>query len=241
MEKNKIPDIDLSKYCDAERLDSSIEQIILNGLIAYECDVKKVKKHFNLDDNTVNKVYIKYYTQLCKIIDIRNKNSDADETINTVVELYKQHIDEVKNIVDNNKATKLLSDKVTRSLNSITDRLMGIKEQQTRAYDSTVNALNNQIIKQKQLECVESGKIEDNTDYSSNQESVADKLITYKKKTQNKRVSVTEPGGPTYFYNSAVEVMEDHPDWNLPTFYHALQGLHGEGTYKGYKIAYVEE
>lgn len=246
MKKNNkvIPKIDLSKFNNSERIDSSIEQIILNGLIAFNCDVKKVSKHFNLSEDIINMVYIKYYTQLCKIIKINNNNVEADSTISTILDLYKQHVEEVKVIVDANKTTKLLSDKITRNLNSIADRVCSIKENENRTYDNVVNTLSNQVIKQKQLEVIESGKIEDNTDYVENQESVLDKLNQFNTPmltNPGKRIKLTDEKGNVLIYKSIQDCQKAHQDWNYKNLCKALEGFKGHGFYKGYKVDYVDE
>ena len=191
--KIKIPKIDLSKYCGQERLDSTVEQMILQCIIAFDCDINKVKKQFNITDDTVDKVFIKYFTQLNKIINSKNRNTDADDSLETVLKLYHDHVDEVAKIVNSNQQTKLLSDRVVRNINTITDRLIEIKEQNSKAYDTTINKLNDQIVKLKTLEKMEHGEMQDNTEYHANSKTVAERMLEYAERYDNnkRRCTVT--------------------------------------------------
>lgn len=248
MDKNKLPKLDLSKYNSVERLDSSIEQIILQALICFNCESKKVAKHFKLDEDIVNTVFIKYYSQLCKILEAKDKGKDTEEAIDTTITLYKNHIKEVADIVNRNPNSKLLSEKVVTSLNKITDRLTDIKEQEVKSYDSTVNNLFNTIVRQKQLEVVENGKVEDNSDYLENIQTVTDKMLCFPdlNKGPIKKVTVTLPNGSKMIYPSLTAACMDNPEWNYGAASRAITGQDGRkkdklGWYKGCYFEYVKD
>lgn len=171
-----IPKIDLSKYNTSDRLNSNVEVILVNGIIAFNGDLKKTAKHFNIDISLVNITYVKYYSNILKIIDINKRNDKTQSTIDNIVSLYYGHVDEIKRSVDANTQTKILSEKLINNLNRICDRAIELKENANKQFEVTVNRLNDQIIKFKQLEVIENGKLEDIGDYLENQNSVLEKL-----------------------------------------------------------------
>ena len=182
--KNKMPKIDLSKYNDQERIPESVEQIILNGLIFYSGNAKKVSNYFNIDIDIVNTIYIKWYPHLTKAMTMKEKSEDLDNAINIGIELMKDHLAEVKQNRDNS-SSKVMSQTLTRNVNSIVDRLVTIKENSSRAYDTITNKLIDSVVKVKTLEKLESGVIEDNSDYDINVNTVADLLDPYVGYTDN--------------------------------------------------------
>lgn len=249
MDKSKLPKVDLSKYNSVERLDSSIEQIVLQALICFDCEVKKVSKHLKLDEEIVNIIFIKYYAQLCKILESKDKGKDTEDAIDTTITLYKNHIKEVADIVNRNPNSKLLSEKVVTSLNRITDRLTDIKEQEVKSYESTVNNLFNTIIRQKQLEVVENGKVEDNSDYLENIQTVSQKILnlTGAKGGPTKKVRVTfADTNNSMIYPSLSIACMNNPEWKYTAVSRAITGQDGrkeerKGWYKGCYFEYIED
>ena len=184
MKMKKIPKIDLSNYNDEERIPEAIEQVLLNGLIFFDCDAKKVAKYFNICEEKVNIVYIKWYSQLLRAITMKEKSEELDNAINTGIELMSDHLAEVKKTRDASNS-KLMSQTLTRNVNSIVDRLVTIKENSSKTYDTVTNKLIDNIVKVKTIEKLEQGEIVNNSDYNDNTKSVSDRLNEYLSKYRN--------------------------------------------------------
>lgn len=189
---NKLPRVDLSKFIESDRITSDVETCIVQGLIYFDCNTKKVKEYFNISEDIINRVIIKYMIQLTKISEFKIKNDKLDETINNAIDLYKDHIFEIKNMMDE-KESKLLSDKITKNLNSILDRLVEIKETNAKTYDTNVNKLIDNLIRMKSLEIAEKGRDEGKDEYSENKDIVGVFLEEYENSEDKRKNNSAKP------------------------------------------------
>lgn len=172
----KLPRLNLSQY-DTERLDSTIESIIVQGLVYFKGNIKRTAVHFNLSEETVTMIFIKYYATLDSMIENQEKDKRTEKSINTALKLYDNHIQSVETMMTGRDG--MLPDKMTKNINSILDRLVTVKENRARVYNKTVQNLNDTIVKMKQLEVLETGKVESDTDYKENQQTVLQMLQDY--------------------------------------------------------------
>lgn len=170
MAKIKLPKIDLSKYNSQDRLPSNIYSIVKNALVYFKGSPAKVAKHYNLDIEKVNIVYEESYLVINQIIESTVKSDALDEGIETSIQLMSDHINTIKNT--KNAQNQVLTDKYINQLTRMTDRFINLKEQNNRTFDILVNRMNDQTIKQRQLEVLESGKPDNSLEYLENQQAV---------------------------------------------------------------------
>lgn len=166
----KLPKIDLSKYNTQERLPSNVYSIIKNALVVFKGNPKKVADHYNLDVEKVNIVYEESYLVINQIIESKTKSNELDKGIEDSIELMSDHIKQIKH--NKNSQNQILTDKYINQLTRMTDRFINLKEQNNRTFDVLINRMNDQTIKQRQLEVLESGKPDNSADYSENQQAV---------------------------------------------------------------------
>ena len=174
MARIKLPKIDLSKYNSQDRLPSNVYSIVKNALVYFEGNPSKVAKHYKLDIEKVNIVYEESYLVINQIIESTVKSNELDKGIEDSIELMSDHIKQIKN--SKNTQNQVLTDKYINQLTRMTDRFISLKEQNNRTFDILVNRMNDQTIKQRQLEVLESGKPDNSTEYSENQQTVLNLL-----------------------------------------------------------------
>lgn len=192
MAKKKIIPIDLSKYEKVSPLPSSIEIIIVQGLIITEGNIESISSKFNLSVEKVNEIYIRHYLEISNVIDQEKYNNDADICLNKSLKMYKKHISELEKYNSNNKK-KLMTDSTIRSINSMVDRISNIKENNIRSYDSAVNKMIESILKSKHLELSEFGPQEDTSISDSNCNTFIDAILNKTPKRGNtKSIIVTD-------------------------------------------------
>ena len=75
--------------------------------------------------------------------------------------------------------TQLLKDSTVSQLTRITDRLLTAKSQYVNAYDKMINAMIEQDKKERQIQVLENGPIEDSEEYKENQNSILNMLKEY--------------------------------------------------------------
>lgn len=170
MAKLKLPKIDLSKYNSQERLPSNVYSIVKNALVYFKGNPAKVAKHYNLDIEKVNVVYEESYLVINQIIESSVKSDELDKGIEDSIQLMTEHIKHIKD--SKNVQNQILTDKYINQLTRMTDRFINLKEQNNRTFDILVNRMNDQTIKQRQLEVLESGKPDNAGDYLKNQQTV---------------------------------------------------------------------
>jgi len=170
MAKVKLPKIALSKYNNQDRLPSNVYSIVKNALVYFGGNPNKVSKHYNLDIEKVNIVYEESYLVINQIIESTVKSNELDKGIETSIQLMSDHINTIKNT--KNSQNQILTDKYINQLTRMTDRFINLKEQNNITFDILVNRMNDQTIKQRQLEVLESGKPDNSADYSENQQTV---------------------------------------------------------------------
>lgn len=183
--RRKLPAIDLSKYNSQERLPSNVYSIIKNALVYFEGNPTKVSKHYNLDIEKVNIVYEESYLVINQIIESTVKSNELDKGIEDSIELMSDHIKQIKK--NKNNQNQVLTDKYINQLTRMTDRFISLKEQNNRTFDILVNRMNDFNIKQRQLEVLESGKVEPMDEYDENVETVFSKL----RSTASRKIKAT--------------------------------------------------
>lgn len=177
--KNKILQIDLSRWETEERLPIRIETIIVQMLILCNGDEEKVAKKLFLSKEKINMIYVQYYFQIIEIIKAKEKTLNTDRILKNAIIIYGKHVNAIK-AAQNKSEFKQLSQGNINSLNKAIDRTIEIMEKNTNRYERNNNALMNQLVKSKQIELIESGKIENNIDYDKNTKSVFNMLEQYK-------------------------------------------------------------
>lgn len=178
--KNKVLKIDLSRYNGSERLPSDIEKIVINLLLTTDFNIKKVSANTYLDDETINRVFIKWYMELTKIENTKINSSELENSINNAITIINEHLDEFKRFKDNARVKRLTSDE-TRNINSLLDRLTKLREAESKTYQNLITDLNNSILKAAETSLKENGPIEDNSEYENNVATVLSQLSKYDK------------------------------------------------------------
>ena len=197
-----LPSIDLSKYNEMDRLPSQIETIVVNALIAFKADTKLVSRHYKLNREKVNEVYVKYYLNICKVLKSNLKGEVADEQLNDFLEISGKHIADVKARLNE---TGNISTGDIATLTKIIDRIVEIKDQATKNTDSIINRLNDTILRAKTIEKMESGELGDTSVSRDNQASFMD--VVAKALTQSAPSEAYDPhseahgGKKVYFYS----------------------------------------
>lgn len=181
--RNQLPKLDLSKYEGNDRLPGNVVSIIKNALVIYEGDSKKVAKNYNLTLETVNMVLEENYLQIHQIISSQMKSKELDNGINNAILLMVDHVNALQEEKSNSLMTKSTITDVTR----ITDRFLNLKSQFNNTYDTLVNKMNDQSLKNRQVEVLENGKFEDSSEYNQNVETVFSKL----KSTISRKIKAT--------------------------------------------------
>ena len=178
----RLPNLDLSYLNGSNHIDSESEMLIVQGLIAENGKTGRVAKAFNVDEGIVSRVMVKNYLQINKIVTENARSDETDKAISDAVSMYSDHIEAIKN----GRQCKKLPESTISALNKMFDRMTRIKDSKTKAYDSTLNVMSKNIIKQKTLEVVEKGKSQDSAEYKENQDSVASKLAEALSKDDDK-------------------------------------------------------
>ena len=198
----KLPKLDLSKYNDSDRLPSNIYNIIKNALPVFSGSTKKVANHYNLNEDIVIMVFEENYLNICQIIDSQSKSKELDEGLQNSIKLMTDHI----NTLENTKVNKIMRSETVAQVTRMTDRLLSAKEQYNKTFDTLVNNFNAYTLKQKQLEILEQGKLEDKSDYDENVETIFSKLrSTVSRKIKATNVITKE----VKHYGSITEVAVD--------------------------------
>lgn len=135
-------------------------------------DTKKVSKHFSLPVEKVNMIFEEHYLQISQIIEAKMKSKELDKGIDDAISLITSHITEL----ENNKETNLLTKGTINDITRLTDRMISLKQGFNNTYDVLVNKMNDQSLKTRSVEVLESGKVEDNTTYNENVETVFKQL-----------------------------------------------------------------
>lgn len=200
--------IDLSKYEDADRLPSDIERIIVNVIILYKGDIDNAAHMTHLSDDKINRVYLSWKSQIDKILKTHQNDEILSNGIDCGVEMMVNSINSMKEYMSKNDCTMISANSI-KSINNTVDKLLKVKEQSTEAYDTLINKLNDSLLKAKNIEKIESGKIEDNSNYQSNINTVADLLSSYDS-SSDKDISVPYTGNTKKIILTNVITHEKH-------------------------------
>lgn len=171
-----LPPLDLSRYNNEEKLSPDIFAILKNALCVYNGDAKKVAELYNIKEEHVNRVLAKDYLQITQIINSQMRSKDLDNGIDSAITLLSKHVSEIKKA---NKDSNLLKDSSISQLTRITDRFLNSKKSYNDTYSVLVNEMIDQQLKERQVNVLENGKPEDNTEYLQNQNTVASMMEDY--------------------------------------------------------------
>lgn len=167
----------------------NVVSILKNALIIYNGDSQKVSKDFNISIDKVNEVLLANYMQINTIVSTQVKSQDVDAGINDSIKMLKNHISKLKKeSIANN--TLLLKDSTVSQLTKITDRLMTAKSQYVNAYDKMINEMITMDQKERQVQVLESGKLEDPSEYLENQNTVENLMKDYLSNKAEKTVTL---------------------------------------------------
>lgn len=167
---------------DNGRLGSGQEIIIQNLLISTDCDFELISKLTNLPVAIILEIYIKYSQYIDKIIVNTESTEKDNDAIEKCLDLLINHITA---IVEYQKLaqTNLLRATDLTNILRILDRLVAIKQTKITQFDKLTGSLVILTAKIKQMELLESGKLELSTDSNFNFTTIADKLETLVNKT----------------------------------------------------------
>ena len=167
-----LPKMDLSRYA-GRRLPGSCEQAVIFALIRSGCDIDKVKDAFSLPAEDISGIEAKWYIQITEAMSALHKSEGLDKAIDDSVAMISKDIAARKAL---NDRRDIMTIGESASLNKMVDRLIDIKAQSQKSYDSAIGELSRQIVKTKALERLECGEIKDDYEYLQNQKAVADML-----------------------------------------------------------------
>lgn len=181
--KPPIPPLDLSRYSNEERLPPNIISIIKNALIVFECNTAKIAKHYKLPKEKIDLIYEENYLQISQIMSAKTKSKELDTGIDNSIKLMADHV----NALQATKTGSIMTKNTINDITRITDRFLNLKSQFNDTYDTLINKMTDQSLKQRQVEVLERGKIEDDGEYYSNVETVFAKL----KSTVSRKIKAT--------------------------------------------------
>lgn len=173
-----LPSIDLSKYSDPDNIPLNIERILSEALIYFELDIQKTAEYFNASEDIVNTVAIKYYSQIKEAVNNKLENSEYDSSLNDICNIFKKHVTEIKKAQAASDTKSLRSSELT-ALCKIADRISEIRRLGMDTYKATIVDLSKAILSNKDTEFKINGPVEDNSDYTENQETVLSMLSEF--------------------------------------------------------------
>ena len=168
-----------------DNLPGNIVGIIKNALIVYEGNTKKVANLYKLDKEKIDLILEENYLQLSQIIYSKMSSQELDTGIDDAISLMANHVSAIKS-----KNPTLLRDSEVNQVNRIADRMLGLKKEFNNTFDTLVNKMNEQNMKLRQLQVLENGKPEDNSEYFENQNTVINMLKKYGSKKEKKIIIV---------------------------------------------------
>lgn len=186
--KPPIPALDLSRYSNDERLPPNIISIIKNALIVFECDTKKIAKHYKLPKEKIDLIYEENYLQISQILSAKTKSKELDTGIDNSIKLITGHI----NSLENQKSADIMTNSTVNNVIKLTDRMVALKQQYNNTYDIIVNKMIEQSLKERTVTVQESGKLEDYSDYNENVETVFTKLKATARKVKASNIKTKE-------------------------------------------------
>lgn len=185
---NDVPYLDLSKYA-GRPLSIRLERIVVNLLCIFESDVDEVIEHTKLTREDVEKVYLTHYIAIRNLVDLDISSKKIISALNDIVDLDANHIAEVKKQLKASN-TKLMNDKLCRNMNTIADKLIMLNNTNKTIKANAMKEAMKDIINSKALELEERIKLPDEAaiEYSENNKSVFDKLLTYSEEANTERI-----------------------------------------------------
>jgi len=169
--KEDLPKLDLSEYSKSKQINSDIELLLVQALIYYDKDYKKVSNYYVIDQDIVSSILIKYYKSITKLVNTGGQDELIQKSLDKIVDIITAHIKELHEKQKVSK-TKMLTPDDSSTLSKMTDRLLRMREENVRVSVDTMNKLTETLIKMKVLELQEKGEIEDTTGLLKNQTTV---------------------------------------------------------------------
>ena len=124
--------------------------------------------------------------QINQLLDAKTKSKELDTGIDNSILLITQHI----NTLQKHKSADIMNNTTVNNVVKLTDRMVALKQQYNNTYDTIVNKMLEQQLKERSVVIQESGKLEDDSDYLKNQNTVAKMLEQYKPKKKITLVNV---------------------------------------------------
>lgn len=180
--KAPIPPLDLSKYSNEERLPPNVIAIIKNALVIFNCNTERISKHYKLPKEKIDLIYEENYLQINQLLDAKTKSKELDTGIDNSILLITEHI----NTLQKHKSADIMNNTTVNNVVKLTDRMVALKQQYNNTYDTIVNKMLEQQLKERAVVVQESGKLEDNSEYLENQNTVAKMLEQYTSRKERK-------------------------------------------------------
>lgn len=176
MKSDDISNIQFPKITKSEdgRFKSSDELLIVQGIQYFEGDIKATADAFGLTVDDVSKIYLKYMQHIDKGIRKGLNCAKLDRALNKSIDIMTDHINALRAQQLTSK-TKMLSTAAMASFSKILNTMVTLRNSALEEWNSQ-QAFTDRLIKMKSLESIECGSIQQDDEYSKNQESLINML-----------------------------------------------------------------
>lgn len=171
----ELPKLDLSRFAASGRLPAGSEQAVVFFLMNNQGDIPKACEWFSLPEAIVTAIAAKWYPQIVNASYALHKSDGVNDAIDDAVMMIRKDISAKKSEHEKYKNDVLMAGE-SDCLNKELDRLISIKSQSQKSYDSAIGGITAEIARQKALERLEQGDVKDDFQYLQNQKTVADLL-----------------------------------------------------------------
>lgn len=175
---------------DDGRINSSDELLIVQAIIFSEVNIKAVANIFSITEELVSEIYMKYYIQINRSLNKAIEEDKLNKSLNDSIAILSSHISEIKT-QQRKSGNKTLNTPLLSSATRSIDRLISLKGISTNEFKAVDN-IHNTLQKQKSVEKLESGVIENNSDYLENQQAVFNMLNNSKSKKSVKITNIKD-------------------------------------------------
>lgn len=182
-----LPKLDLSKY-NTQDIPPNVVSIIKNALVVFDGNVNKVSKHYNLDQEKVSGIFLEHYLIITQIIESKMKSVELDNGIDNAILLITEHINELQS----KKSNPVMRDSTVNAVNRMTDRMIALKKEYNNTFDTLVNRMNDQSLKERSVKVLENGKPDNPEDYVQNIETVYSKLKNCRRRVRATNIKTQE-------------------------------------------------
>jgi hypothetical protein len=170
----ELPRLDLSRFAAAGRLPAGSEQAVVFWLMNGGT-IADAAEWFSLPQEIVTAIAAKWYPQIANASDALHKSAGVNDSIDRAVAMISKDI-KAKQAHHDKSGIDIMTVGEAECLNREIDRLVSIKAQSQKSYDSAIGGITQEIARQKALERIEQGDIRDDYQYLRNQRAVADLL-----------------------------------------------------------------